>query len=62
MLKYTEISEIPKTSPVDLLSSIGGSLGLFLGLSFLSFIQVLEIVVEGFLLMKKKVFLDSIYF
>jgi len=53
-IKYTEITQIPKTTPVDLASSIGGSLGLFLGMSFLSFIQLFEIIYELILLVKQK--------
>ena len=42
-LQYTQISQTPKTSPFDLLSQIGGSLGVFLGLSFLHFVEIVEI-------------------
>ncbi len=55
-IKYTEITQIPKTTPVDLASSIGGSLGLFLGMSFMSFIQLFEIIYEMILTMKKRIF------
>jgi len=53
-IKETEITQIPKTTAVDLASSIGGSLGLFLGMSFLSFIQLFEIIYETILLVKQK--------
>ncbi len=53
-IKYTEITQIPKTTPVDLASSIGGSLGLFLGMSFLSFIQLFEIIYEMILFVRQK--------
>ena len=39
------IIETPKTSPIDLLSQIGGSLGMFLGLSAFTIIDVIELVV-----------------
>ena len=45
-LEYTEISELVKTNVFDLFSNVGGTLGLFLGLSILSFIEVVEILVE----------------
>ena len=43
-LKYTYISQQPKTEMVDLVSDIGGTLGLFLGISFLSFIEIFDII------------------
>jgi hypothetical protein len=45
-LKYTLISEEPKTELLDFISNIGGILGLFLGISFLSFIEIFEIIFE----------------
>ena len=45
-LEYTEISELVKTNVFDLFSNVGGTLGLFLGLSILSFIEVVEILFE----------------
>ena len=45
-LSYTVLTESINMDIVALLSSIGGSLGLLLGLSLLSFIEVLEVVVE----------------
>lgn len=47
-LGYTRVSEFPKTSVIDLLSSIGGTLGLYLGVSFLSLIEFVEILLEIF--------------
>jgi len=43
---YTKISESPKTSKVDLLSNMGGTLGLYIGISFLSFIEIVEMILE----------------
>ena len=37
---YTEIKEIPKYNIFSLISSIGGLLSLFIGLKFLSFIEL----------------------
>lgn len=45
-LKFTEITQIAKTTPTDLVSKIGGTLGFFLGLSLLSFIEILELFLE----------------
>ena len=45
-LKETIITEHPKISVPDLVASIGGILGLFLGMSFLSFIEFIEIFLK----------------
>jgi hypothetical protein len=45
-LKYTLISQQPKTEIFDLISKIGGILGLFMGISFMSLIEILEILFE----------------
>ena len=39
-LKYTETTQIAKTTIPDIISMVGGTMGLFLGLSLLSFIEV----------------------
>jgi len=46
-LIYTSISEIPKTKPFDLISNIGGILGLFVGFSFMSLFEIGELFIEG---------------
>ncbi len=51
-LQYTDISQIPKTSLVDLLSSIGGSMGLFLGLSLISVVEIVDLIVESLIMLK----------
>ena len=43
-LQYTKIEETPKTSQIDLLSQIGGSLGMFLGFSLFHFVEIAEIL------------------
>lgn len=43
-LTYTEFVQIPKTTVTNLVSNIGGTLGLFLGLSLLSFIEFIELI------------------
>ena len=45
-LEYTEIRQEIKTTIIDLISNIGGLLGLFLGMSFLSFFEFLELFAQ----------------
>ena len=45
-LSYVRISETPKTSFFDLLSNLGGTLGLYIGISFLSLVELVEIFLE----------------
>ena len=45
LMQYTEIKEIPKFTPIDLLSQIGGSLGMFLGFSIFHLIELFEILI-----------------
>ena len=45
-LAYTHISKEAKLELVDLVSGIGGLLGLFLGMSFLSFVELIEMFIE----------------
>jgi hypothetical protein len=49
---YTSISEIPKMSFLDLIANIGGNLGLFIGISFLSFAEFIELLIEIFIILK----------
>lgn len=43
-IKYTRMEESPQMELVDLVANIGGTLGLFIGVSFLSFAEALEFV------------------
>ena len=43
-MEYTVISETPKTSLFDLISQIGGSLGMFLEFSVFHIVEIFEIV------------------
>ena len=43
---YNEFVEVPKVNIFTLISSIGGALGLFIGLKFLSFIEFFEFIIE----------------
>lgn len=45
-LKYTRVSESKRVTEVNLLSSIGGTLGLFLGVSVLSFFEFIELFID----------------
>ena len=45
-LSYSEITQIPKSDIIDLVSGMGGLLGLFIGVSFLSFAEVIEVILE----------------
>ena len=45
-LRYTEIEETPSVTLFNLISNIGGTLGLFIGISLLSFIEIIEIFYE----------------
>lgn len=45
-LDYLELNQIPKSTFADFLSQFGGTCGLFLGLSFLSFMEVGELIIE----------------
>ena len=45
-LKYTLITESPNIEFVDLVSNVGGILGVFLGISFLSFIEIVELIIQ----------------
>ena len=53
-LAYTQISKDAKFELVDLVSGIGGLLGLFLGMSFLSFAEFIEIILESIVIILKK--------
>ena len=45
-LSYFKLTESRKTSTVDLLSNIGGTLGLYIGISFLSLVEIVELFLE----------------
>jgi hypothetical protein len=45
-LEYTLISQIAKMNQFDLVSSAGGTLGLFIGFSFFTLVEMLEIIFE----------------
>lgn len=45
-LKVTSITESPTMTLPDLLANLGGTLGLFLGVSILSFVEFIELTIE----------------
>ena len=45
-LGYDHYVEIAKMEVIDLISNIGGTLGLFLGMSFLSIAEILDILLQ----------------
>lgn len=53
---YTLINQIPKMTLFELVSSVGGTLGLFVGLSFFPLVEIIEIILEliGDFLVKTK--------
>jgi hypothetical protein len=53
-LKYTSSTDTPSMDIVTLLGNIGGTLGLFLGISALSICELLHVLVEICLLSKKR--------
>jgi hypothetical protein len=53
-LEYTNIKEIPKMDFFDLISNIGGNLGLFIGISFLSFAEIIEFLIEAIYIICEK--------
>lgn len=44
--QFTRITQLPKREYFDLISSIGGIIGIFMGISFLSFFELVEFVLE----------------
>ncbi len=53
-LKYTSISELPKTDGFDFISNIAGISGIFIGASFVSFFEITEIIIEIFFILFEK--------
>jgi amiloride-sensitive sodium channel subunit alpha/amiloride-sensitive sodium channel subunit gamma len=45
-LKYTVIEESPSMDLITLIAGMGGTLGLFIGVSFLSFVEIFEILLK----------------
>ena len=45
-LEYTDINQVIKIDEWDLISNIGGNLGLFIGFTFLNLVELIEFVIE----------------
>lgn len=45
-LKYRHLTQIPKWMTADFVSAVGGTIGLFLGMTFMSFFEIFEILFE----------------
>jgi len=45
-LSYTQISELPQMDIIALLGSVGGNLGLFMGVSVFSFFEIAIVLLE----------------
>ena len=44
--KYTKLEQTPKTSVIELISNLGGALGIFLGFSVFSLIEIVEVIAQ----------------
>jgi hypothetical protein len=53
-LSYWSVSQVKKIEIIELLAKIGGLLGFFIGMSLLSFVEFLEIIIEVLLIIKSK--------
>ncbi len=45
-LNHIELTQVPKTSLSDIVSNVGGTTGLFLGASFMTFIELFWFIFE----------------
>ncbi|CAF0708689.1 unnamed protein product [Brachionus calyciflorus] len=55
-LATTYTNEIPAVTPVSLLGNVGGNLGLFIGISLLTFVEIIEFLIELFFILFNKIF------
>jgi hypothetical protein len=54
-LKYISINQIPKTTKIDMVSTVGNILTLFINFSFVSLLEIAELFIEiGFMIFEKK--------
>ena len=60
-LKYIMTDQIPKMDTESLISSIGGNLGLFLGLSICSFMELFELICLLVTYMRKNKISEDIF-
>ena len=55
-LKYTSITQKAKMKWEQLISNLGGYLGLFVGISFVSLFEITEIIVEIFFILSERIY------
>jgi hypothetical protein len=53
-LSYTRITESPQMDFIALLGSVGGNMGLFLGVSVFSLFEIVEVLLEIYFIRAKK--------
>jgi hypothetical protein len=53
-LRYTKITESPSTTIIDLFAYIGGTVGLFVGVSVLSCVEIVEFILEAIIIYFEK--------
>jgi len=56
-LSYSEVSQIPKSTTADILASVGGNLGLFLGISLLTLIEGVNVILGSVFICLQHVYL-----
>ena len=54
-MEYTEIIQSPKTTIIELISNMGGALGIFLGFSIFSLVEVIELALQSFQIFLAKI-------
>jgi len=55
-LHYTEVSQLPKSAIADILASLGGNLGLFMGVSLLTLIEGIQVFLGLFYISLRHVY------
>ena len=53
-LNFETVSEEPLYNTLRFLSDIGGAMGLYMGASVLTYVEILQVALEVFLLVKRK--------
>ena len=59
-LTYMSSSETPKMDIVSLLASIGGNLSLFMGVSFFSMCEIVELLIDSFFILRRNNAVDQV--
>ncbi len=53
-MRDTKIEQTPKTGIIELISNLGGALGIFLGFSVFSLIEIVEVIAQVIIVFVKK--------